>query len=119
MNAPSTQISRVKQRIEDLGLSGSVFARVCGITPSAFSQAQRGIIQLSGPVEKTLADASVRLTEISAAIRPLSLPEAAHDLKMILDYVAQHPDAIEALGAAVSGIFNNGSGNDVGSSSSS
>jgi hypothetical protein len=106
--APSTQIVRVQQRITDLGLPASTFARVCGLTPSALSQAMRGVIQLSGPVEKKLADASVRLTQIENAIRPLALPVHADMLKQILEHVEKNPESVAALGTVIRGIFNGG-----------
>jgi hypothetical protein len=106
--APSTQITRVQQRINELGLPASTFAKVCGITPSAFSQAVRGVINLSGPVEKKLADASVRLTQIENAIRPLALPVHADLLKQILEHVEKNPESVAALGTVIRGVFNGG-----------
>jgi len=52
----STQMVRVQQRLTDLGLSASVFSKVCGISPAALSMALRGGLNLSGDVEKRLAN---------------------------------------------------------------
>ena len=102
----STQTARIQTRLQEVGIPAGIFAKACGVSASTFSTALRGQTQLSGPLEARLAERSVLLVELAAALRPFSLPDHAEDLKGILDYVAEHPDAIAALGVAISGVFN-------------
>jgi hypothetical protein len=113
MSTTSTQLMRVKARLDELDLSSGVFAKACGISASTLSTALRGGTTLSGPLEAKLAEHSLRLVEVAAAIRPLALPSHADMLKEILEHVQQHPDSIAELGAAVRNVFKNSSDSTV------
>jgi len=106
VSTTSTQLNRIRQRLDDLDLAVGTFARACGFSPSALSQAMRGSMNLTGESEAALATASARLTEIAVAIRPLSLPPNADDLRVILEHVAAYPDSIGELGASINKVFN-------------
>lgn len=86
----STQLNRIRQRLDDMNLAVGTFARACGFSPSALSQAMRGGMGLTGPSEAKLAEASALLYDVSLAIYPLALPGNAHDLQMILEQVKEN-----------------------------
>jgi hypothetical protein len=110
MSTASTQLARVKMRLDDLNLASSTFAKACGISPALLSTALRGGVNISGPVEARLAEASMRLVEIAAIITPLALPDHADGLRLLLENF--QPEHSAALRAAISLTFNS-SGSDA------
>ena len=73
----SPQVQRVKARLDALGVSAATLCVLCGVSPSQFSNALRGIKPLDGQAEFRLATMSLRLTELSESVAPLKLPSDA------------------------------------------
>jgi hypothetical protein len=101
----STQLTRVRQRLDDLNLAASTFAKACGISAATLSTVMSGGTNLSGPLEARLAENSVALVELSDAIAPLALPKHADGLRLLLEHVKKNPDSIAELRTAISKVF--------------
>lgn len=101
----SPQIQRTKSRLDALGISAAVLCAVCGVSPSQFSNAVRGLKALDSQVEHKLAVMSLRLLELAENVQPLRLPTDAASLSRLLAYVEEHQISSEQIRFSLLSLF--------------
>lgn len=106
MSAPSAQMIRVRERLDSLGMSATVLAKIVGVTPSAMNQAMRGVINLDGENEAEAAEVSLLLVVLAGAMAPVRLPITEPDaLRTIIDFVRTHDISADKVRKNISEIF--------------
>jgi hypothetical protein len=117
MPLPSTQLSRVRERLAALKISGNVFCGVVGISPAFLSASLSGARRMDSQTEERLVNLSVLLLELEEAIQPLSLPTTDPvKLTQIVEYTRLNGITTDSIRAAIINMFG---GDNSGSSDNS
>jgi hypothetical protein len=101
----SPQLTRMKERLDELRIPVGTFALVLGITPSGLTQALRGVYRLSAEREKQCAEISLLLLELDAALRPARISSDPNDLAMIVEHLRKHGIDPNAVREAMTRLF--------------
>ena len=101
----SPTLINARNRIKSIGLSDAIFARTCGLSPTAFSNVLREVSKFDGQTELHIHQVSVLLCEWASAVAPLRLPDNSNDLRRLLDYAERNGITTESVREYVSSIF--------------
>jgi len=97
---------RTKSRLESLRpISAGTLAALCGINPATLSNGLRGITRIAAETERALAETSLALQEIAAAVAPFLLPNDAALLSLLLEHVRENGLTAEQIREHVAAIF--------------
>ncbi len=78
---------------------------LCNINPGTLSNSLRGLTRISAETELALAETSLALQEIAAAVAPFQLPNDANLLSRLLEHVHESGITAEQIREHVSAIF--------------
>jgi hypothetical protein len=101
----STTLANFRENLLTAGVSHATAATLCGLKPSTLSSAFREIMRLDSTKEAELLTVSYRLVKLRNALKPLTLPESAGDLRQLLNNLEDGLITPETIKEAVSLIF--------------
>ena len=99
------QLTRAQERLAALKIPLSIFAQAIGLTPSALSQATRGVFRLSAGKEREVAEVSLMLVELNDALRPVEISRDPDNLRVVVQHIQKHGVDPQAVREAMSRLF--------------
>jgi hypothetical protein len=103
----SITLNRVSENLIAAGVSRAVLATICDVKPPTLSAAYKGTASIGSVKEAELLSASHRLLDLRAALQPLSLPEDATALRVLVNRLQDGVLSEETIRAAVQVLFQN------------